>query len=113
MLRAVLVLAVSSIGMTACINDPAAWDGIAMGLNEVAADMEWENRNCYWAPPPGIPYGASQKYCPGDWGYQPPVIVVSCAPRDRDCDGEIDRQRNRDEGRHGRGYRQDNQGSRR
>lgn len=55
MCRTVLALAVSSIGLTACASDPAVWEGIAMGLNEVAADMEWENRNCYWAPPPGIP----------------------------------------------------------
>lgn len=96
MRRTVLVLAVSSIGLTACINDPAVWDGIAMGLNEVAADMEWENRNCYWAPPPGIPYGAAQKYCPGDWNYQPPVVVVTCAPRDRDCDGVSDRRERRE-----------------
>ena len=62
-------------------------------LEQAAADLEWENRNCYWAPPPGIPYGAAQKYCPGDWGYQPPVVVVTCAPRDRDCDGYPDRRR--------------------
>lgn len=83
---------------TAWINDPAVWEGIAMGLNEVAVDMEWENRN--WAPPPGIPYGASQRYCPGDWGYQTPVVVVTCVPRDRDCDGVNDRRERRERRRH-------------
>jgi hypothetical protein len=94
MRRTALVIAVSSIGLSACITDPEVWEGIAMGLNEVAAEMEWENQNCYWSTPPGNPYGATQKYCPGDWGYQPPVVVY-CAPRDRDCDGVRDRRERR------------------
>ena len=93
MRRTALVLATASLGLTACTTDPEVWNAIAMGLEQAAADLEWENRNCYWAPPPGIPYGAAQKYCPGDWGYQPPVVVVTCAPRDRDCDGYPDRRR--------------------
>ncbi|WP_125256341.1 hypothetical protein [Brevundimonas fluminis] len=93
MRRTALVLAAASLGLTACTTDPEVWNAIAMGLEQAAADLEWENRNCYWAPPPGIPYGAAQKYCPGDWGYQPPVVVVTCAPRDRDCDGYPDRRR--------------------
>lgn len=93
MRRTVLALAVASVGLTGCTTDPEVWGAIADGLEMAAADMAWENANCYWAAPPGIPYGAAQKYCPGDWGYQAPVIVVTCAPRDRDCDGRRDRRR--------------------
>lgn len=94
MRRAVIAgAAVSAMGLSACTSDPAVWEGIAMGLNQVAAEMEWENRNCYWAPPPGNPYGAVQQVCPGDWNYRQPVVVVTCAPRDRACDGHPDRRR--------------------
>lgn len=94
MRRSVLVLAAASLGLSACTTDPEVWEAIAVGLDQAAADLEWENRNCYWAPPPGMPYGVVQKYCPGDWGYQPPVTVY-CAPRDRDCDGVRDRRERR------------------
>lgn len=92
---------VGVFGLSGC-NDPDLMEGIAMGLNEVAADLEWENRNCYYAPPPGNPYG-SQRYCPGDYGYAPPVVVYPGSWRDdddrRDRRERRERRRDRDRDR--------------
>ncbi|HEV2081886.1 MAG TPA: hypothetical protein VGR32_05450 [Brevundimonas sp.] len=104
MRRTALVLAAASLGLTACTTDPEVWNAIAMGLDQAAADMEWQNRNCHWAPPPGNRYGPLQQVCPGDWNYQPPVVYPTCAPRDRDCDGYRDGPR-RDRDRDGRRHR--------
>ena len=64
-------LVVGAVLATAgCSSDPAMWEAIAMGLDEAAADLEYENADCYWATPPGLPYGANQRYCPGDPGFR-------------------------------------------
>ena len=55
---------------SACTSDPAFWGAVADGLDQAAADLEYQNANCYWAAPPGLPYGARQQYCPGDYGYR-------------------------------------------
>lgn len=94
-IAAAFVLA-STVGLSGCITDPDILEGLAMGLNETAAQMEWENRNCYWSPPPGNALGAVQRYCPGDYGYTPPVTYV--APRYRD-DNHRHRDRKRDRDR--------------
>lgn len=106
MRRTAVVVAVAGLGLSACTTDPEFWDAFAAGLDQAAAQLEWENQNCYWSTPPGNPYGISQQYCPGDYGYMPPVYVPYCAPRDRDCDGDVDRRRrhrdrdrDRDDGR--------------
>jgi|GEM_PF-2878754 len=93
---------VGALGLSGC-NDPALMEGIAMGLSEVNAQLEWENRNCYYAPPPGNPYG-TQRYCPGDYGYVPPVTVYPGSWRDDDDDrydrrDRRDRRRDRDRDR--------------
>lgn len=99
--RRILALAAAAgLTQSACAGDPAFWDAVAMGLDQAAADMAWDNAHCYWAPPPGIPYGASQQYCPGSYGYRQPVVYVDRPHRDhrRDDDrrGGRDRHRDRD-----------------
>jgi hypothetical protein len=98
--------AVAAAAMAAggCSSDPAFWEAVAMGLDQAAADLKYQNAHCYWAPPPGIPYGAAQRYCPGDYGY---LVYVAPARRhgdrdrgdrhrrDRDKDGDGHRRRDR------------------
>ena len=62
----VAAVAAAGLATSACGSDPAFWDAVAQGLDQAAADLEYQNANCYWAAPPGIPYGARQQYCPGD-----------------------------------------------
>lgn len=62
--------AMAALTTTACSSDLAMWEAIAVGLDQAAADLEYENAYCYWATPPGLPYGANQRYCPGDYGYR-------------------------------------------
>jgi hypothetical protein len=101
--RLVAALAIAaSVGTSACITDPDVLDGIIMGLDQVNAQLEWENRNCYYAPPPGNPYG-SQRYCPGDYGYVPPVTVYPGSWQNdddrRDRRDRRERRRDRDQDR--------------
>lgn len=70
-----MAVAATAMAAAGCSSDPAFWDAVALGLDQAAADLEYQNAHCYWAPPPGIPYGASQRYCPGDYGYLAPVYV--------------------------------------
>jgi hypothetical protein len=79
-----IVAAVTAVAMmtSACTSDPAFWDAMATGLELAAADMAWENANCYWAPPPGSPYGVAQQYCPGSYGYRTPVVYIDRPHRD-------------------------------
>ena len=94
--------AMAALATTACSSDPAMWEAIAMGLDQAAADLEYENAYCYWATPPGLPYGANQKYCPGDYGYRDFYIPPESPYwRDRYRDGR--RNQNRDERRDRRG----------
>ena len=92
-----LVIGVA-LGTSACA-DPDIMDGILMGLDEVNAQLEWENRNCYYAKPPGNPYGIEQRYCPGDLNYHPPVYVAPDYDRDHDRQDRRDRRRHRDHDR--------------
>ena len=64
------LVATAAVAVTACSSDPAMWEAIALGLDQAAADLEYENANCYQATPPGLPYGVTQRYCPGDYGYR-------------------------------------------
>ena len=102
----------AALGTSACSTDPEFWDAVAMGLDQAAADLEYENANCYWASPPGIPGGAVQKYCPGDYGYRD-IYIPPESPywrrRDRERhDHDHDRggrdrdDRGRDHGRRGK-----------
>ena len=75
--RTLLIAAASGLLASGCTSDPAFWDAMAQGLNEAAADLDYQNANCYWAPPPGLPYGAVQQYCPGDYGYRDIYIPPS------------------------------------
>lgn len=101
-LRLAAVATTAALMTSACTSDPAFWDAVALGLDEVAADMAWETANCYWATPPGNPYGVAQQYCPGSYGYQTPVTVYVDRPhrdhrrgehRRRDPDRPRDRNR--------------------
>ncbi|HYC67422.1 hypothetical protein [Brevundimonas sp.] len=65
-----LIVAATGLLASACSSDPAFWEAMAQGLDQAAADLEYQNANCYWAPPPGLPYGAAQQYCPGDYAYR-------------------------------------------
>ena len=69
-LRRLGIAVAAGLGLSACSSDPAFWEAVAVGLDQAAADLEYENAYCYWAPPQGLPYGANQKYCPGDYGYR-------------------------------------------
>ena len=64
------VIAAAAMMAAGCSSDPAFWEAVATGLDQAAADLEYENAYCYWAPPPGVPLGANQRYCPGDYGYR-------------------------------------------
>ncbi|HZW16756.1 MAG TPA: hypothetical protein VFF66_10970 [Brevundimonas sp.] len=86
--------ATAALATTACSSDPAMWEAIALGLDQAAAELEYENAYCYWAPPPGLPYGANQRYCPGDYGYRD-IYIPPESPywRDRYRDDRRDRNR--------------------
>lgn len=60
----------AALGLAGCSSDPAFWEAVALGLDQAAADLEYENAHCYRTPPPGLPYGAIRRYCPGDYGYR-------------------------------------------
>ena len=68
--RRIALAITAALGLAGCSTDPEFWDAVAMGLDQAAAELEYENAWCYWAPPPGLPYGANQRYCPGDYGYR-------------------------------------------
>lgn len=98
----VALVAAAALATTACSSDPAFWEAVALGLDEVAAEAEYEAATCYWgAIPGGDRYGVQQRYCPGDYGYRPPVdLPVSYYRRNaRQHDGRgdgHDRDRRRD-----------------
>lgn len=99
-------MAVAAAAMAAggCSSDPAFWEAVALGLDQAAADLEYQNARCYWAPPPGIPYGAAQRYCPGDYGFLAPVYVAP-ARRHGDRDRGDRHRRDRDRDGDGQGRR--------
>ena len=89
------LVAMAAVATTACSSDPAMWDAIAMGLDQAAADLEYENAWCYWATPPGLPVGVNQRYCPGDYGYRDTWIPPE-SPYWRDRYRDHRRDQNRD-----------------
>ena len=89
------LVATAALATGACSSDPAMWEAVALGLEQAAADLEYENAYCYWAPPPGIPYGANQRYCPGDYGYRDFYIPPE-SPYWRDGYRDHRRDQNRD-----------------
>lgn len=91
-LKPVAVVAAAALGVSGCASDPAFWEGVAMGVTQAAAQLEAENRSCYWSPTAA---GTMRQVCPGDYAYRAPVPFVCSAP-DRDCDGYNDRPRHRD-----------------
>lgn len=64
------LIAGAVLATAGCSSDPALWEAIAMGLDEAAADLEYEDAGCYWATPPGLTVAVNQRYCPGDYGYR-------------------------------------------
>lgn len=98
-LRIAAAVTTAALMTSACTSDPAFWNAVALGLDEVAADMAWENANCYWAPPPGNPYGVAQQYCPGSYGYRTPVVYIDRPHRDHRRGEHRDRDRPRDRDR--------------
>jgi len=96
----------ASLSTSACAGDPEFWDAMATGLSNVADEMAWENANCYWGPMPGGErYGPQRRWCPGDYGYAPPVALPPSYHyrRDRDHGGRHRGDRDRDgHGRDGR-----------
>jgi len=96
------LIAAGALGSTACSSDPAFWEAVSVGLDQAAADLEHENAWCYWAPPPGLPQGVNQRYCPGDYGYRDIYIPPESSywrrghrehRRDRDHDRDRDHRR--------------------
>jgi hypothetical protein len=95
-----VLLAAAGLSVAGCTSDPAFWNAVATGLDEAAADIAQENAGCYWAPPPGQPYGANQRYCPGDYGYRDVYPLPASYYRDRyrdDRGGHRHRGRDRDD----------------
>lgn len=97
-------VAAAALAAAGCSSDPAFWEAVAVGLDHAAADLEYQNAWCYWAPPPGPPYGANQRYCPGDYGYRDVYIPPDSPywrrrghqrPEDRDRDRRLDRDHDR------------------
>lgn len=96
-LRLAGFIALSAFMTSACSADPALWNAMATGLTEVADEMAWENANCHWGPMPGGErHGPQRRYCPGDYGYAPPVALPpSYYRRDRGHGGRGDHGRGR------------------
>lgn len=96
-------IAASAAAVSACSSDPAFWESVNAGLNQLNDELAWEAENCYWAPPPGLTVG-QQKYCPGDPGYRdfyiPPESSYWRGKRDHHRRDRHDRPRDRDERRH-------------
>lgn len=91
---AVAMVAAGSLASAGCSSDPAFWDSVNAGLNQLNDELAWEAENCYWAPPPGLSVG-QQKYCPGDVGYRdfyiPPESPYWRGKRDHDRRDRRDR----------------------
>ena len=104
---ALAAITAAGVVTSACSSDPAFWDAMAQGLDQAAADLEYQNANCYWAPPPGLPYGANQRYCPGDYGYRD-LYIPPQSPywrERRHGGGDGGHRRDRDDGGRGHGRR--------
>lgn len=98
-MKRLAVAAAVSVTLGGCASDPEFWDALNESLNMASDQIAWENANCYWGPiPGGDRYGAQQRYCPGDYGYQPPVALPPSYYRDRRRDRDHD---------HGRDHRRD------
>ena len=110
--RLLIVAGLGAFATSACSSDPALWDAMAAGLVQAADEMAWENANCYWGPMPGGErYGPQRRYCPGDYGYAPPVALPASYYR-REL-RRHDRERDRDSYRDGYrdGYHRRDHGS--
>lgn len=83
-------LVAAALVTAGCTTDPEFWDAVATGLDEAAYDIAQENAGCYWAPPPGVPGGANQRYCPGDYGYRDIGPLPASYYRDPHRDGRRD-----------------------
>ena len=62
-------VAMAAMAAAGCSSDPAFWEAVAVGLDQAAADLEYENAYCYWGASPAAPT-VQQRYCPGDYGYR-------------------------------------------
>ena len=97
-LRRLMSIVLAGAGLAGCTSDPSVWEGISQGLAAMEDQADREAANCYWAPPPGIPLGANQKYCPGDAGYRDIQLPASYY-RDRYRDDRRDRRKDGHGGR--------------
>ena len=92
----VAMVAAGALASAGCSSDPAFWDSVNAGLNQLNDELAWEAENCYWAPPPGLSVG-QQKYCPGDVGYRdfyiPPESPYWRGKRDHERRDRRDRDR--------------------
>ena len=62
-------VAMAAMAAAGCSSDPAFWEAVAVGLDQAAADLEYENAYCYWGTSPVAP-NVQRRYCPGDYGYR-------------------------------------------
>ena len=94
-------IAGAAMAMAGCSSDPAFWEAVAVGLDQAAADLEYENAYCYWGASPAAPT-VQQRYCPGDYGYRD-LYIPPESPywRRRAREGRQDHH-HRDGGRRGR-----------
>lgn len=98
-------VAAAAMAVTGCSSDPAMWEAFALGLEQAAEEIEYENVYCYRAPPRGLPNGVHQRYCPGDYGYRD-IYIPPESPYWR----RGDRHAHRDRGPEHRRDRDDNRG---
>lgn len=79
--RMAAAAAAASVALSGCLNDPAMWEGIAMGLNMAADDIAAENNyraQCYPKQLSDMPVGNANypdMLCPGDYGYNAAFVT--------------------------------------
>lgn len=98
----------ASIGLSACLNDPEMWEGVAMGLNMAADEIAIENEYRAQCHPKNLSNVSTgnrtypDMLCPGDYGYNssfanPPVYPGAYqAGADRQYHRNRQEQRDRD-----------------
>lgn len=108
-IRRIAVVMAGGVALSGCASDPAFWDGIAMGLNQVAYDLANQPVCTTWVDR----FGIVQQHCAPAWQGQPQPYVIDSSYgrrndryRNRDRDRSRDRARDRDGDRH-RGDRHD------
>ncbi|MCR6646274.1 MAG: hypothetical protein NVV62_18060 [Terricaulis sp.] len=106
--RMAALAGVASIGLSACLNDPEMWEGVAMGLNMAADEIAMENEYRAQCHPKNLSNVSTgnrtypDMLCPGDYGYNaaytqtPAYLDAYQAGADRQYHRNRQEQRDRD-----------------